>query len=106
MAQINVDIAGKTYPLTCAEGDQDRLRKLAAYVDGKATELTGQLGHVSETRLLLMAAVLIADELHDSLEGKGQPSPMTVGVSEEEMASVLNDVASNIEAVADRVANA
>lgn len=106
MAQINVDIAGKNYPLTCAEGDQDRLRNLAAYIDSKASELTGQLGHVSETRLILMAAVLIADELHDALEGAGQPNPMTPGISEKDVASVLNEVANDIEAVADQLANA
>lgn len=106
MAQINVDIAGKTYPLTCAEGDQDRLRKLAAYIDSKASELTGQLGHVSETRLILMSAVLIADELHDALEGAGQANPMTASITEEDMASVLNEIAIDIEAVADRLANA
>jgi cell division protein ZapA len=103
MAQINVNVNGKTYPLVCAEGDQDRLSKLAAYVDAKCTDLTSKLGHVAENRLLLMAAVLIADELQDAMNGKGGPA-LGTGLTEEDMASVLNEVAMEIEGISDRLA--
>lgn len=105
MAQVNVTVAGQTYPLACAEGDQDRLKKLAAYVDGKTKDLTSKLGHVSETRLILMAAVLIADELHDTLEGQGQTGVIG-SLSESDLAAVLNEVASEVETIADQLSNA
>ena len=105
MAQINVSVAGKNYPLAAGQGDEDRVRKLAAYVDSKATELTGKLGHVNETRLILMAAMLIADELHDHLEGKGGQGLLNT-LSEDDMASVLNEVSNEVETIAERLANA
>jgi len=102
MAQITVSVNDKHYPLACADGDEDRLHKLAAYVDGKTKALAEQLGHVSETRLILMAAVLIADELHDSLEGKSSEA-MLSGLTEDDMASVLSEVASEVEAITERL---
>lgn len=105
MAQVNVTVAGKQYPLACADGDEERLSKLAAYVDNKAQALSKQLGHVNEARLILMAAVLIADELHDSLDGKNGDAMMS-GLTEDDMASVLNEVASEVEAIAQKLATA
>jgi cell division protein ZapA len=105
MAQVNVTVNGKQYPLACADGDEERLEKLAAYVDGKTSALSKQLGHVNETRLMLMAAVLIADELHDSLDGKASASMMS-GLSEDDMASVLNEVALEVESIAEKLTSA
>jgi cell division protein ZapA len=102
MAQITVTVNDKHYPLACANGEEDRLHKLAAYVDNKTQALAKQLGHVSEARLMLMAAVLIADELHDSLDGKSS-SALLSGLTEDDMASVLNEVASDIEAIAEKL---
>lgn len=105
MAQITVTVNNKHYPLACADGDEERLEKLVSYVDGKAQSIAKQLGHVNEARLLLMAAVLIADELHDSLDGKNSAA-MLSGLTEEDMASVLNEVASDVEAIAEKLTNA
>ncbi len=105
MAQINVTVAGKTYPLAAAQGDEDRVRKLAGYIDAKAQDLTGKLGHVNETRLILMAAMLIADELHEHMEGEGGVGLLN-SLSEDDMASVLNEVAGEVETIAERLANA
>jgi len=105
MAQINVDVAGKMYPLACGEGGEERLRKLAGYVDSKAKDLSGKLGHVAENKLLLMAAILIADELHEALEGQGGAGIMGA-LSEEDLAAVLNEVSTDVEAIAEKLANA
>lgn len=105
MAQITVSVNGKTYPLACADGDEERLSKLAAYVDSKARDISGKLGHVNEARLLLMAAVLIADELQDALEGGGNVGTLG-GFSEDDLAAVLNEVASEVEGIAERLPKA
>jgi cell division protein ZapA len=105
MAQINVTVAGKSYPLACADGDEDRLHKLAAYIDSKTSDLTSKLGHINEARLILMAAVLIADELHDTLEGKGQQG-LIGALSEKDLAAVLNEVAVEVEGIAEQLVSA
>ena len=102
MAQISVSVNGKQYPLACADGEQERLHRLAKYIDDKCKDLTSKLGHVAENRLLLMTAVLIADELHDALAGKGGPG-LTGGLTEDDLAAVLNEVSSEIEGITEKL---
>ncbi|MBV1900146.1 MAG: cell division protein ZapA [Kordiimonadaceae bacterium] len=102
MAQISVTINGKIYPLACADGEEERLHKLASYIDGKTKDIAGKLGNVNETRLILMAAVLIADELQDALEGQGNQG-LLGALSEDDMAGVLNEVAVEVEAIAEKL---
>ena len=60
---------------------------------------------MNETRLILMAAMLIADELHEHMEGEGGVGLLN-SLSEDDMASVLNEVAREVETIAERLANA
>ncbi len=73
MAQVIVDIGGRNYPLSCRDGDEGHLQGLAAGIAAKAATLTASLGAMSETRLLLMSALMVADELHDLKNGSGTP---------------------------------
>jgi cell division protein ZapA len=65
MAQINVSVGGHSYALACRDGEEDRLRSLAAHINTKAETLRGALGQVSEPRMLLMSALLVTDELFE-----------------------------------------
>ena len=65
MGAIPVNIAGREYSLACRDGEEPRLLQLASHLSGKADELTGSLGQMSEPRLLLMAGILVTDELFD-----------------------------------------
>jgi len=66
MPLVNVMVNSRAYTIACDDGEEDHLRDLAAHVDAKVKELLTSVGQVGETRLLLMAALLIADEHHDA----------------------------------------
>ena len=68
MATINILVGGRTYTLSCREGEEARLQKLAEHVNRKAEDLSSTLGQMSEPRMLLMSALLVADELFDQKE--------------------------------------
>lgn len=102
MAQVSVSINDKLYPLACADGEEERLKKLAAYVDSKTRDIAGKLGHVNEARLILMAALIIADELHDTVEGKENHNFLG-SISENDLAAILNEVASEVEGIAEKL---
>lgn len=70
MGQVVVEIGGRNYPLSCRDGDETHLTDLAAEIASKAEGLTRSLGPMSEPRLLLMAALMVADELHEARKGK------------------------------------
>lgn len=69
MAEISVKFNTQTYHLACQDGEEDRLARLAEFVDGKAAFIKDRMGVVTDTRLLLMTAILIADELDDAQDG-------------------------------------
>jgi cell division protein ZapA len=69
MPQVSVTLNSRTYRLSCEDGDQQRLSELANYVKHKVDGLIQEFGQVGEERLLLMAALLVADELFDVRAG-------------------------------------
>lgn len=73
MAQIDVLIANRRYPIACKDGEEDHLLRLAAMIDRQAAEAAKALGAMPENRQLLMAALLIADELVEARAGIAPP---------------------------------
>ena len=68
MGQVTVPVNGRSYTISCDDGQESRIRRLAQYVDAKVGEFVGSVGQVGEARLLLLAALVIADELSDANE--------------------------------------
>jgi cell division protein ZapA len=67
MPLVNVTVNQRTYAIACDEGEEEHLGELAAYVDTKVEDLLKTVGQVGEQRLLLMAALLIADTHFEKL---------------------------------------
>lgn len=68
MAQVSVRINGRHYQVACEDGQEAHLEKLAAYIDQRVSELVKDVGQVGDARLLVMSALLIADELADAYD--------------------------------------
>jgi cell division protein ZapA len=66
MAVAIVTIAGRSYRLGCDEGQEKRLEELAASVDGKIAAMRNNVGEIGDQRLIVMAAIEIADEAADA----------------------------------------
>ena len=99
MATVTVEINGRPYAVGCADGQEERVRILAKQFDGLVRQVAGEVGHVGDIRLFLMAGLLLADEVHEArLNGGGapaEPAPSTDGVAE-----ALNAVAARLEKIA------
>lgn len=95
MAEVNLSIGGRSYAVACKAGGEDHLRAIAAYVDGKAAEARAAVGDSTETRQLLFAALLLADELSEARAGIAPP-PVDPRVGQ-----ALVNLADRIERVAD-----
>lgn len=66
MPQVSINIANRTYELACGEGEEARVQELAAYVDEKVTELRKQMQGAPEIKLVVFAALLLADESREA----------------------------------------
>ena len=68
MAEVELTIAGRPYKVACRNGEEDTLRAAGALVDAKSREALSGLGTLSESRQLLFAALLLADQIVDGRE--------------------------------------
>lgn len=66
MGQVSVRINGRPYQIACDDGQEANLTRLAEYVSKRVSQLVAAVGQVGEDRLLVMASLLMADELSDT----------------------------------------
>ena len=66
MAQVSVSIGGRAYRLACNPGEEAHLEALARSVDEKIGEMRASFGEIGDQRLVVMAALTIADELNEA----------------------------------------
>jgi len=109
MAQIDVTINGRNYRIACDDGQEEHIVQLADYVDKRVAELVSAVGQAGEARLLVMASLLIADELSEAFaelqergEAKSEPGE-TVARAEASLAAATEALAARIEAIAARL---
>lgn len=68
MAEVTVSINNRSYIVGCGDGEEDRLKELAAHVDRHVRDLAEQVGDGADpARLMMMASLMVADELSDTL---------------------------------------
>jgi cell division protein ZapA len=66
MAQVSVTIGGRVYRMACDDGQEDHLMRLARDLDQKFAHLREAFGEIGDTRLAVMAAIMVADELSEA----------------------------------------
>ena len=65
MANVNVKFNNKDYLLSCDDGQEENLKKLAKHLDTKYNELNKNLGNIGENKLLLITAIQMVDDYFD-----------------------------------------
>ena len=66
MANINVKFNNKDYLLSCDDGQEENLKELANHLSSKYNDLKTNLGNIGEDKLLLITAVKVMDEYHET----------------------------------------
>lgn len=63
MAQVTIEVNGHPYVVGCEDGQERRLTELAAALDAQVRQVAMDVGPLGETRLILMGALVMADEI-------------------------------------------
>jgi cell division protein ZapA len=63
MAEVSIRVNGRLYPVGCEDGQEQHVRALAEMFDRHVAQVAHDVGQLGETRLFLMGALLMADEL-------------------------------------------
>ena len=124
MPEVNVTIGGRDFDVACQEGEEHYLRAAAAMLDAEAQTLLSQIGRMPESRMLLMAGLLLADkaagsedrvramekrvgalqaEVEELKEAALRPNEVEVARIPAEVTDTLAELAARAEAIADRV---
>ena len=121
MPDVRISIGGREFDVSCQTGEEHFLRAAAKLLDGEATTLIGQMGRLPESRMLLMAALMLADRtagLEDQLRAledrtvlaervattsRASPERVEVPVLPQSVLDIMAEIAARAEALADRV---
>src|ERR1700757_508061 len=66
MAQVSATIAGRQFRLACEDGQERHLQALAHNIDQRIIDLRAKFGEIGDTRLTVMAALMVADDLSEA----------------------------------------
>jgi cell division protein ZapA len=66
MSQVSVTINGRQFRMACEDGQEDHLIELARGLDTRIIGLRSKFGEIGDTRLTVMAAITVADELAEA----------------------------------------
>lgn len=124
MPEVTISIGGRNFEVACQAGEEHFLQAAAKMLDTEAQTLLGQIGRMPESRMLLMAGLLLADkaagyedrtkaleskigamraELEEAREAAMTPNQVEVARIPDEVTDTLAELAARAEAVADAV---
>ena len=108
MSQVSVTIGGRKFRLACNEGEEAQLESLAGMVDDKIGEMRAEFGEIGDQRLVVMAALTVADNLAEAQEQMAAERERTrVALARSEStAARIDALGTRIEALAARLAGA
>jgi cell division protein ZapA len=112
MSQVTVTINGRQFRMACEDGQESHLLRLAQDLDQRIERLRGTFGEIGDTRLTVMAALTVADELadtsgklrrleedHAGLQDARAASAERAEATQAAVAAALNSAAERIEQV-------
>ena len=68
MPMVDIIVNGRRHAVQCGDGEEQRVKGLAAYLDRKIAELAVDKSQVGDARLMLLASLVVADELSDAYD--------------------------------------
>lgn len=106
MAQVTIEVNGHPYVVGCEDGQERRLTELAAAVDAQVRQVAMDVGPLGETRLILMGALVMADEIVElrreigRLKAQAEEAVSARGRAELTAVAALEAAAARIEGLA------
>ena len=109
MGEVTVTLNGRTYRLECGEGEETHLIALAEYLGSHVDTMKHKFGQVGDDRLILMASLLVTDELWEArrqmqdLKASLAEAKRDRSAADDTTKTVQSDLAARVSAAADRI---
>ncbi len=102
-ATVPITIAGRTYEIACDPGQEAMLSNLSLDVDRRARDLLKAVGPVADTKLLVMVALTLADDVKTGAPPAAHPPAPADDGSDDRIAAGIDKLAKRIDSIADRL---
>ncbi len=102
MAQISIEVNGRPYAVGCEDGQEAHLIELAKMFDHQVRQVGQDMGQLGDTRLFLMGALLLADELADA-RARLEAMQIELGRVQADRARLENRAVAALEGAAKRI---
>ena len=102
MSNVTLSVGGRNYTVACAKGEETHVQALGQMIDGKVRQMEG-LASQTESRMLLFAALLLADELHEARTNGGAAPAQSVPSAPAASDAALAHLALRLENLANRL---
>jgi cell division protein ZapA len=76
MAQVTLRINGYAYTVGCKDGEEQHLQAMAGEVERRIDTVKAVAGQSGEARMLVMASLLMADDLYEMGKGRQSGAPI------------------------------
>lgn len=103
MARVAVQVNNRRYEVACDDGQEAHVKELGDFLDRRVRELAASIGAVGESRLLVMAGLVLADELQEARRRLDQVETAATENGEDRAAEALDEVAERLERIAARL---
>lgn len=86
MNEVTLTIGQRSYTVACADGQEPHVRAMGAEVHERLRRLGGNLSH-NDTKNMLFAALILADELAEERRKEGGEMPPSTSATPDHMAA-------------------
>ncbi|MGB0719524.1 MAG: cell division protein ZapA [Bdellovibrionales bacterium] len=109
MGEVNINISGRNYGISCQDGQEQRVHDLGQYVDARVKDIAKAGAAANETHLLVLTSLMLADEVFDLRQNahtQAPPEAPQSAANEDEVAGAINQLADRIDQIARRIQSA
>ena len=62
MAEVDITINGRSYRISCKDGEEERIKSLSSLINNQVQKLSEKIGQLGEARMILLAALVLLDK--------------------------------------------
>ena len=62
MAEVDITINGRSYRISCKDGEEERIKSLSSQINNQVQKLSEKIGQLGEARMILLASLVLLDK--------------------------------------------
>ena len=81
MAEVDITINGRSYRISCKDGEEERIKSLSSLINNQVQKLSEKIGQLGEARMILLASLVLLDK-SDEVEKEAE---RIIGITSEKI---------------------